>query len=302
MADFEDRQSDQWPSEIVTWAGSDAGDEYAPRYEPPAEPPVYRPKVLLPVILFVATCASTYLVGGLIFSAALMFTLLAHELGHYLQARRYGVPASLPFFLPMPFSPIGTLGAVIGMRPGTGDRKSLFDIAITGPIAGLVPALVFSATGLWLSQVRLVDAPPRGGLGAPLLFDWLVQAILGPLPDASTVVDLHPLAFAGWVGIFVTALNMIPIGQLDGGHVLYSLLRRRAHGIATLLLALAVGAVILYGYWEWSLMLLLLLLIGPRHPPTADDSVDLGTARTVLGWLSLPFVIIGFTPTPFIIR
>ena len=107
-----------------------------------------RPRQLLPIILFVATCVSTYLVGGPAFSFALMFTLLAHELGHYLQALRYGVPASLSYFIPMPISPIGTMGAVIMMAPGMGNRRTLFDIAITGPLAGLVPALVFCVIGL----------------------------------------------------------------------------------------------------------------------------------------------------------
>ena len=257
--------------------------------------------VVLPVVLFLATCVSTYLAGGPIFAAALMFTLLAHELGHYLQARRYGVPASLPFFLPMPISPIGTMGAVIAMQPGIGNRRSLFDIAITGPIAGLVPALAFSALGLYWSEVHRVD--PRWQaimLGEPLLFQWLSSAIFGPLPEGHDIF-LHPLAYAGWVGIFITALNMIPIGQLDGGHVLYALMLRKAHVVATGLLAAAAFAIVAMGYWGFSLMLLILIFIGPRHPPTADDSVELGATRTVLGWLALPFVAIGFTPTPFIL-
>jgi len=257
------------------------------------------PKVLLPVVLFLATCASTYWVGGLTFSAALMFTLLAHELGHFLQARRYRVPASLPFFLPMPFTLIGTLGAVIAMHPGMGDRKSLFDIAITGPLAGLVPAVVFSAAGLALSEVQPVAAAQGAlTLGEPLLFQWLAYWIVGPLP-AEHDIFLHPLGYAGWVGIFITALNLIPIGQLDGGHILYSLLRRKAHVAATVLLAAAAACVVIFGYWGWTLMIVLLLLIGPKHPPTANDTVPLGTVRTCLGWLSLLFVLIGFTPTPF---
>ena len=295
-------------------------DEYAPSTAavldtaeepvlPRDERQVHRPKVLVPVILFVLTCLSTFWAGamggswtdGLMFSGALMLTLLAHEFGHFLQARRYHVPASLPYFIPLPISPIGTMGAVIGMQPGVGDRKSLFDIAITGPLAGLVPALVFSTLGLWLSEVRPVE-PMAGAImiGEPLLFQWIREATFGPIPVGEDVY-LHPIAFAGWVGIFITALNLIPIGQLDGGHILYALMRRWAHAVATLLLVAAAVGIVLFGYWGWSLMIFLLILIGPRHPPTANDYVELGTGRVLLGWLSLPFIFIGFTPEPFII-
>lgn len=275
---------------------------------PRDERQVHRPQVVLPIVLFVLTCLSTIWAGAyeyswtgaLLFAGALMFTLLAHELGHFIQARRYRVPASLPYFIPLPISPIGTMGAVIGMQPGVGDRKSLFDIAITGPLAGIVPALGFTVIGLYFSNIALIEGPPEGTvIGAPLLFRWLVGAILGPL-EPGHYVDLHPLAFAGWVGIFITALNLIPIGQLDGGHILYALLRRKAHAVATGLLIAAALAVVWYGYLQWTLMILLLLFIGPRHPPTANDYAVLGTGRVVLGCLTLPFVLVGFTPTPFI--
>src|SRR5215212_1416864 len=253
----------------------------------------------LPVILFIATCYSTYSTGGFAFALALMTTLLAHELGHFIQAMRYGVPASLPLFIPMPFSPIGTMGAVIVMKPGKGDRRAIFDIAITGPLAGLVFAVIFSVVGLQLSEVVARNQPGGLQLGEPLLFKVLGYLIFGPL-DPSQDVRLHALAFAGWVGIFITALNLIPIGQLDGGHILYALLRQKAHIVAQLLLMGAVVAVFIGGYWGWSLMIIILMLIGPIHPPTANDNVPLGMTRAVLGWLSLLFVIIGFTPTPFI--
>jgi len=254
----------------------------------------------LPVVLFVLTCYYVYKTpGGLPFALALMTTLLAHEFGHFLQAVRYGVPASLPLFIPMPYSPIGTMGAVIVMQPGKGDRRAIFDIAITGPLAGLVFALIFSVIGLQLSEVVPRNAAAGGELGEPLLFKALGYLIFGPL-DPSQDVLLHPIAFAGWVGIFITALNLIPIGQLDGGHILYALLRRKAHVVAQLLLLGAIAAVFIGGYWGWSLMIILLMLVGPIHPPTANDNVPLGTTRTVLGWVSLLFVIIGFTPTPFI--
>jgi membrane-associated protease RseP (regulator of RpoE activity) len=256
-------------------------------------------RILLPIILFVATCLSTWLSGGLPFAVALMTTLLAHELGHFFQARRYGVPASLPYFIPMPLSPIGTMGALIVMQPGKGDRRSLFDIAVTGPLAGLIPALLFSVIGLRTSQVvQMADQPMGLILGEPPLFRLLAYLTFGPLGEGQDIA-LHPIAFAGWVGIFITALNLIPIGQLDGGHILYSLLLRRGHLVARALLLAAIVAVFIWGYWGWMLMILLLVLMGPAHPPTANDHVSLGTGRSVLGWASLLFVLVGFTPVPF---
>ncbi|MEL6107852.1 MAG: site-2 protease family protein [Planctomycetota bacterium] len=261
--------------------------------------PVYRPRKTLPLLLFVATCVSTWFAGGWVFSLALMFTLLAHEFGHYLQAVRYGVPASLPFFIPMPISPIGTMGAVIAMQPGKGDRKELYDIAISGPLAGFFPAVVFSIIGLQLSEVQPI---PENQLllmfGEPLFYQWLVQLTFGTIPDGHDVI-LHPLAFAGWVGLFITALNLFPIGQLDGGHILYALVGKHAHLVARLFVIGAIAGVLLGGYYGWSVMLTLLLLMGINHPPTANDDVPLGTTRTVLGWIALAFMPLGFTPTPF---
>jgi membrane-associated protease RseP (regulator of RpoE activity) len=258
-----------------------------------------RRRNLVPILLFGATCLSTWLVGGLAFSLALMTTLLAHELGHFLQARKYGVPASLPYFIPMPASPIGTMGAVIVMQPGMGNRRTLFDIAVTGPLAGLVPSFFFSVLGLHWSQVVVTGERPLGlTLGEPLAFKLLAYLAFGQLPEGQDIA-LHPVAFAGWVGIFITALNLIPIGQLDGGHVLYALLLRRAHVVANALILAAIVAVVVWGYWGWTLMILLLMLMGPVHPPTADDYMPLGRSRSILGWITLLFVPLGFTPVPF---
>ncbi len=272
------------------------GDELL---QPQAAVGPHRPRRLLPILLFVATALTTYGAGGPAFSLALMFTLLAHELGHYLQARRYGVPASLPYFIPMPVSPIGTMGAVIVMAPGMGNRRTLFDIAITGPLAGLVPALLFCVLGLQWSEVVVIPDNQLGvALGEPILFKLLVYLTFGTLAEGQDVL-LHPVAFAGWVGIFITALNLFPIGQLDGGHILYALLRQRAHSLAKALLLAAALGVVVWGYWGWTLMLILLMWMGPVHPPTANDRVSLGTTRIVLGWASLLFVPLGFTPLPF---
>ena len=133
------------------------------------------------------------------------------------------------------------------------------------------------------------------------MFKLFSHWIFGPLP-AGLDISLHPLAYAGWVGIFITALNLVPIGQLDGGHILYALLRRKAHPVAVCLLSGAAVAVLLFRYWGWSVMLALLIVMGPKHPPTADDDVRLGSGRVLLGWLTLLFVPLGFTPTPFMIH
>ena len=273
-------------------------------------------RVRTPVLLFAATCFTTIwagrgpldrssahpilesLITGAAYAIPLLVILLCHEFGHYLQARRYHVSASLPYFIPMPFGPLGTMGAVIAMRSNMGDRKALFDIGISGPLAGLVPALISCVVGLEWSTIATIPSGPVHSLGEPLLFQFLAKWIFGPLPPG-TDIYLHPLAYAGWVGILITALNLFPIGQLDGGHVLYALLRRKAHLVASILLGAAVAAAILTQNYQYGLMLVLLLVIGPHHPPTSNDDMPLGTGRIILGWLTLMFVIVGFTPTPF---
>lgn len=277
-------------------------------------PGVPRRRLRLHVLLFIATCLSTAFaglfffgyVGGLTYSLLIMTILSCHEMGHYLQARRYGVRATLPFFLPMPLPPLGTLGAVIAMEPRIGDRRALFDIGITGPLAGLVPTLVCCVVG-----VQMVDEPiplgvDSGQYGDPLLLELLYRLRFEPIPEGWDV-PVNPVLWAGWVGLLVTSLNLIPIGQLDGGHVLYAMIRKRAHRVARFLLLGAVAAVLIglfvFRYWPlrvWLPMLLLLVLIGPKHPPTANDDVPLGGWRYVLGWLALAFIAIGFTPRPFI--
>ncbi len=233
-----------------------------------------------------------------------MLLLTAHELGHFLQALRYRVPASLPYFIPIPppLSPIGTMGAVIRMSGHMGNRVTLFDIGITGPLAGLVPAMIFSIIGLHYAHVAPIpiNFGKAGGMqfGDPLVIQFLVYLMKGPLPAGQDVI-LNPLLFAGWVGMLVTSLNLFPIGQLDGGHILYALLRRRSYLVAEIVLLASVFAVVWYKLWGWSLMLVLLIVMGPRHPPTANDDMPLGTGRTVLGVLTLLFLIVGFTPNPF---
>lgn len=260
-----------------------------------------RRKWKLALALFVATCLSTLLIGGWVYAACLMTILVCHETGHFLQARRYGVYAGYPIFLPLPLPPIGTLGAVIVMDSRIPHRKSLFDIGITGPLAGLVPTLICCVLGI-MFDARLAVATQGGWqLGEPLLFKWLAYMRFGTIPDGADVY-MGPVAMAGWVGLLITALNLMPIGQLDGGHVLYALVRRGQHIVATLLLLTAI-AMIFYSpatLAGWTIMLLLLVVMGPKHPPTWNDYAPLGRGRTILGWLTLAFLFVGFTPQPIV--
>lgn len=242
----------------------------------------------------------SFLTGGLKYSVALMAILTAHEMGHFLQARRYGVPASWPWFIPMPLPPLGTMGAVIVQSSGYADRKQMFDIGITGPLAGLVIAIPITIWGLQDSRIANIEAFGGGmTFGNPLLLQWLAEWHFGKPLLPNEDIMLTPLLHAGWVGILITALNLIPIGQLDGGHILYGLIRRKADKFSVPLLWFAVIWTLTTGNWNYSAMIFLMMMMGARHPPTRDDSVPLGIVRTVLGWLTLSFVLIGFTPTPF---
>lgn len=171
------------------------------------------------------------LLSGVPFSSALLGILLAHEMGHYFVSRYHGVPASLPYFIPVPTF-IGTMGAVIRMHGVIRDRGILFDIGIAGPLAGLVIAVPAAWIGLHLSEVIEVGSAAGGiALGDSLLFAAMTRWVFGPLGETQTVL-LHPVAFAGWLGFFVTCLNLLPMGQLDGGHVTYGILGPR-HRIAS---------------------------------------------------------------------
>lgn len=256
--------------------------------------------------LFLVTCLSTFVVGqsfygnGWTYSLGVMSILLAHELGHFLQAVRYRIPATPPFFIPMPFSPLGTMGAVILQDGRRANRKQAFDIAISGPLAGLVIALPMCVYAIaYELQVINVEGIKLSGFefGEPLLWQWLTYWIHGPLDD-NQVTIIGGLGAAAWVGLLVTSLNLIPVGQLDGGHILYGLVGKKAHKIAFALM----GVAIVYMIWtqniSYILMLFLVMFFGIRHPPSADDRVALGTTRTILGWLTLAFLVIGFTLNP----
>lgn len=270
----------------------------------------------LPVALFLLTCLSTFWAGaageyvlaifgglptiarvlavhwqdGLIYMITVLAILLAHEMGHFLLTLRYGIPASYPLFIPMPLTPIGTMGAVIAMQGSQADRKQLFDIGIAGPLAGLVVAIPVVVIGILQAPAKLAPTVVtyHNPLGMELLIAWLRPGV-GPYG-----VQMTPLLMAGWVGLLVTGLNMLPVSQLDGGHVAYALLGRRAHVVAKLLVAAAAIYVVVTGNYGWVVMLLLVLLIGVSHPPTRNDRVPLGLGRKILGYASLLIPVLCF--------
>jgi membrane-associated protease RseP (regulator of RpoE activity) len=258
-----------------------------------------RKKWTLHILLFVLTLASTYFVAGFWFAFSLMSILLCHEMGHFWVSRYYGVEATLPFFIPFPLSPFGTFGAVIRMRGFIPNRRALFDIGAAGPIAGLVLTFPAIYVGLKLSSMVPLNAFQGHGmiLGDSLLFKGLEYLALGPVPEGYDVA-LHPVAYAGWVGLFVTALNLLPIGQLDGGHILYALFGPKSRKIYRAAILLFAVYAVLYNP-EWVLLVVLLFFFGLKHPPPLDDITPLDTGRRLVGIIMIVIFFLSFMPSPF---
>ncbi len=234
---------------------------------------------------------------GLPFAATLVTILLVHELGHYLTCLRHRVSASLPYFLPAPLiSPVGTFGAFIRIRSRFPDRRALFDIGASGPWAGFVVALAATVIGLAHSTVLATPQDWHGyEWGDSLLTAFLIRVVLHV--DSATVL-LHPVAFAGWFGLFVTSLNLLPVGQLDGGHVLYATLGRPTPRIAALLIAFLVwlGVRGYPGWLLWAVIITVFLSLG--HPPTDDDRRPLDPARRLAALATLVIFVLTFVPEP----
>ena len=282
----------------------------------------------LPIFLFLATCLSTFWVGvmdwqpvfpmfsepmhffrvaiisrweqGFAYMGAVIAILLAHEMGHFVATLVHRIPASFPYFIPLPPSPIGTMGAVIGMAGHKADRREMFDIGIAGPLAGLVVAVPI----LWLGILRLDMSTPGYGpmdLDCPLLVRWLIGVLRPDLGEVTRIPisQVNSLFMAAWVGLFVTGLNMLPISQLDGGHVIYALFLRRGHYLARGFLIFVILYIVFANAVMWIVMLVLVVLIGTDHPPTANDRIPLGRFRTILGATSLVIPVICFPPHGF---
>jgi membrane-associated protease RseP (regulator of RpoE activity) len=306
-----------------------------PRFEPqfePVERQQARPPIRinpLNIVLFLLTLLTTTMAGaysagapvllgvpaslpnlaaGLPFSIPLMSMLFAHEMGHYLTSRRYGVDASLPYFIPAPFPSVffvGTFGAFIRMRRPPRTRREMFDIGAAGPWAGFVVAVIATAIGLARSQVTPLDTS-QGGLflGNSILFWGISRVVLGVDPN-SVNVNVHPIALAGWIGLLVTAINLLPVGQLDGGHVVYSLLGGRWHRWVSRLAWIGCGLMVLVPYllhltfWAgWLLWFVLLIGLGLGHPATTESDAPLKGLRKLGAWATIGLFIVTFIPVP----
>lgn len=252
--------------------------------------------------------ADSLLLGFVTFALPLMAILTIHEMGHYVMTRRHGMDASLPFFIPVPPGlglNIGTFGAFIGMREPMPNRKALFDIGAAGPIAGFVVALPVLLIGIALmaaNPVLVADNEPGSvTIGTPLLYDLLAM----PFHVPGNAL-MHPTAFAGWVGLFVTAINLLPAGQLDGGHIASAMFGDRARyasyaavaGLLGLGLSPMLGLPWLPGYDGWLVFALLIGFLGVRHPPTLDGVSGIDRTRLIIGWATFAVGILCFTLVP----
>ncbi|MHB1416104.1 MAG: site-2 protease family protein [Chloroflexota bacterium] len=269
------------------------------------------------IILFVATLISVLWMGamneqlpgqdlnlldGIPFAASLLSILVAHEMGHYLMARRLGVPASLPYFIPMPLSIFGTMGAVMQMKAPPRDKRALLAVGAAGPVAGLLVGIPVLLIGLSLSQVHAIPAgEPIIQEGNSLLYAGLKILVFGRfLPAGGQDVFLHPIAWAGWAGLLVTALNLIPASQLDGGHIMYALIGERARlitwGVVVALVALS------FLWWGWLLWAGLTFMFARVHAVPLDDITVLRSGDRAFALAMLVVAVLVFIPVPIVIN
>ncbi|HNA89944.1 MAG TPA: site-2 protease family protein [Anaerolineales bacterium] len=310
-----------------------------------AEPP--KENIRTNIILFILTIFSVMLAGaqpegpiptdfwgqlitlgksiftGWPFALSLLGILLAHELGHYFMSRHHKTPATLPYFIPFPLSPLGTMGAAILMRGTPKNKRILFDIGVAGPIAGLVVAIPVLILGLSLSNLGTIDPNPNGFLeGNSLLYLLAKFAVFGqflpapvepqgilywlryfftgrPIPFGGLDVFIHPVAFAGWAGILVTSLNLIPAGTLDGGHVVFSLFGDKAKKAFPYIVGLlGVLGFFWSGWWLWAA---LLFWLGRVNAQPLDQITSLDPARRLLAYIMILVFVLVFTPVPFML-
>ena len=288
--------------------------------------PKFQDRIWLHVLLFILTIATTTIAGvghylafradflpgppaalsarligpGLYYSVTILAILGCHELGHYFACRYYDVDASLPFFLPVPTPLTGTLGAFIRIREPIPTKRMLFDIGIAGPLAGFAVAVPALLLGISLSHVVKLPADFSGfELGEPLLFKFVSWLTWGSVPDGYSL-NLHPIAFAAWFGLLATALNLFPVGQLDGGHICYAVLGRRSTYVTMVMVVVAIALSFASASWiVWTgLMVVMLFVFGPRHPRTFDEHVPLDRARRWMALAALIIFVLCFTPAP----
>lgn len=233
---------------------------------------------------------------NILFTIAMVSILFVHEMGHYIASRRRHIITSWPYFIPAP-NIIGTFGAIIKSKSPFWNRRDLIEVGAWGPIAGWIVALAWTIYGIVTASVEPLTNPmTTGSLGEPLIFKFLTTTLLQINSDNFTIV-LNEAMFAGWVGMLVTALNMLPIGQLDGGHVVYGLLQKRQHIIGYA----AMGGLFILGFYSpiWWMFALMGVVFGVKHPRTLQDSKKLSKTAILIGIISLIILILSFTPTPF---
>lgn len=240
------------------------------------------------------------LATGLWYSLSILAILGMHEMGHYFACQYYGVRASLPYFLPAP-ALTGTLGAFIRIRSPIRTKPELFDIGIAGPLAGFIVAVPLLFIGLQLSRVVPLpaDASNLMSLGEPLLFRGASWLVWGNVPDGYSI-NMHPMAFAAWFGLLATALNLFPMGQLDGGHIAYAVLGRRSTFLTLGTIAAAIVLTFISISWfVWTvLMVVMIFVFGPRHPRTLDEHEPLDPVRKIFAIIAVVIFVISFTPSP----
>lgn len=235
---------------------------------------------------------------GFSYSFSLLGILLVHELGHFFACRYHRIEATLPFFIPAP-TLIGTFGAFIKIKSPFSSKKALFDVGLAGPLAGFLVALPIIAVGIFQSRIVAKETLQTGmALGEPLIFKLITWLVIGPAAGQHDIL-VHPMAFAGWFGLLATAFNLFPIGQLDGGHILYSLLGKKSYyaGVISIIVILLLGI----KYWPgWLFWALIVTLIGLRHPPIfEDEKIDL--PRKILAVIALLIFLVSFTPAPIVL-
>jgi membrane-associated protease RseP (regulator of RpoE activity) len=318
-------------------------------------PPDPKPaRVSVNIILFILTLVSVMLVGGMMaatepagggspgvagqildfarfflagwpYALSLLSILLAHEFGHYLMSRHHHTAATLPYFIPLPLPPLGTMGAAILMRGTPKNKRVLFDIGVAGPLAGIIVAIPVLLLGLSLSHLDVIEAvggtiqmegnsilylaakylifgqllPAPADIGglSPLAY-WLRYFFTArPIPVGATDVFIHPVAFAGWAGLLVTALNLIPAGTLDGGHVIYALFGDKARRAYPFILAAVAGLGIFWnGWWIWAVML---VWLGRVHAEPLDQITPLDRPRLIVAAITIAIFLLTFSPVPF---
>ncbi len=272
-------------------------------------------RIWLNIVLLIATIATTTAVGstfygeeinitgGFMFSLAIMFVLGSHEMGHYIAAKRWKMRTSLPYFIPFP-SLIGTLGAVIKHRGAIPNRRALFDVGVSGPLAGILASIIVVAIGLQLPFE--LKGKPMIYISTPPLFNFVVY-LIKPEILMKKFASIHPVAFAGWVGLFVTFLNMIPVGQLDGGHVLRAMMGKKADIVSRIvpIVLITFGIIVSKIYNQpdsiwifWGFITFFFSLHG--HPEPIDDETPLDLKRMLIGLFAFLLAILCFTPTPFL--